>query len=290
MRWGWLLMVLTACDTLFGIEPRPPVPIDAPPDTIGSGAWSEPVPVEGLFLTGTEDDVTFTADLLQAFFNLEETHIAVATRDSVDAAWGPPVILEELGSPLRETTPRVTTDGLVMVFASNRNGNYDMYLSTRTSTTSGWEPPDAMVDLNSSAIDQAATVDAEKLHLAFASSRVGPAGGGQSDIYVTRRASTFTGWDSPIAATAINSPGFESSMFMSADALTLYFQSNRAGDDDLYRTVRASPLASFESPTPMTEFNTVGGIEGDPWISPDGHHFFFVRKVAGISTLYHATR
>lgn len=57
----------------------------------------------------------------------------MATRDSIDLPFGPPVNLTELNSASSEGGPSISRDGLLMYFSSNREGPSYMYEAARQS-------------------------------------------------------------------------------------------------------------------------------------------------------------
>jgi hypothetical protein len=58
-----------------------------------------------------------------------------------DGTYGPGVAVAALNTSFEDQQPNVSRDGLTIVFASNRGGNMDVYMSTRSSLTSEWSPP-----------------------------------------------------------------------------------------------------------------------------------------------------
>lgn len=79
-------------------------------------------------------------------------------------------------------------------------------------------------------------------------------------------------WGTPQPLTALNSGSDDSDPELRGDGLELVFHSNRSGGVggyDLYRSVRASPSASFVAPTLLSTINTTGDELG-PSLSADG--------------------
>lgn len=58
-----------------------------------------------------------------------------------DGTYGPGAPITELNTTFDDQQPNVSRDGLIIVFASTRGGNMDIYMSTRTSLTSAWSAP-----------------------------------------------------------------------------------------------------------------------------------------------------
>ncbi len=58
-----------------------------------------------------------------------------------DGTYGPGVAVAALNTSFEDQQPNVSRDGLTIVFASNRDGNMDIYMATRSSLTSEWSTP-----------------------------------------------------------------------------------------------------------------------------------------------------
>jgi len=111
-----------------------------------------------------------------------------------DGAFGPGVFVRELNSPFRNTRPAIRSDGLEMIFTSNRPGGIgpagkltlNLWVSTRASTFDRWSTP---VNLgrfvNSGFGDRGPALSFDGKTLYFASAR--PGGLGKSDLWVATR-------------------------------------------------------------------------------------------------------
>ena len=106
------------------------------------------------------------------------------------------------------------------------------------------------------------------------------AGGyGWWDLWVARRASTDEDWGPPEnLGSALNTPEAELAACISADGLTLYFNSTRSGGyggADIYMTTRATKNDPWGPPVNMgPKVNSSTG-DGGPWISTDGLELYF---------------
>lgn len=58
-----------------------------------------------------------------------------------NGTYGPGVAIAALNTAFEEQQPNVSRDGLSIVFASNRDGNMDIFMSTRSSLTAAWSTP-----------------------------------------------------------------------------------------------------------------------------------------------------
>lgn len=58
-----------------------------------------------------------------------------------DGSYGPGVPIAALNTTFADQQPNVSRDGLTIVFASDRDGNMDIFMSTRAKTTDAWPTP-----------------------------------------------------------------------------------------------------------------------------------------------------
>jgi WD40-like Beta Propeller Repeat len=258
--------------------------IDATPDALVLGAWGTPVM---RISTGSPDDPTMTDDLLELYFN-SNSDIWRATRATPTAAFDTPAQVPSLSSGANETTPEITGDGLTIFIASSRTGtagNDDIWVATRANTaTSTWGTPARIPELSTASGEAASAPTDDLLAIVIISTRAG--GLGNADIYLSTRATTSVAWGTPTNVMApVNTSGDDYSPMLSQDRLSLYFDSARSGNSDLFVATRATTSDSFGTPVPLTELNT-SGAETDPWVSADQRHIFFVRDGA----LYEASR
>ncbi len=99
-------------------------------------------------------------------------------RASIDEAFGTPTALTEVNSASDDFDPYLSPNGLALAFASNRQGDYDIYLARRTSTDVPFEGP-VRLDLNSAGIEESAPhLSPDLAYLMYSSDR-----GNSSEIY-----------------------------------------------------------------------------------------------------------
>ena len=109
-------------------------------------SWSPATSLESIPGSSTEVNTAFldgcpflSRDGLQLYIasnrpgGLGNLDIWVAERSTPDDGFGTPV---NLGAPIntqfQEQTPTITDDGTILLFSSNRTGNFDLYMATRT--------------------------------------------------------------------------------------------------------------------------------------------------------------
>ena len=237
--------------------------LDAPPAR-ADFTFGTPVNIQSTFpsLDPTPDEFIdcFSADGLEVYF--ESAHkggqggsdLWVYKRASVEDDWGPP---EDLGPIVNSASTdwgaSITVDGLELYFSSNRPEGYgstDIYVTRRATRTSPWGPPTNLGSKeNGSFRDQWPSVSPDGLELYVSSNR--PGGLGESDLYVSTRATTQDPWGDPVnLGPAVNSPSSEIISRLSPDGLLLFFESPRPGGfgpwGDGYVARRASRSAPWQ--------------------------------------------
>jgi hypothetical protein len=277
--------------------PRADAPIDAVRVDAGPlGAWGAPVPVGDLEDPGSDDDPTLTADLLEIYWNSDRPggtgggDIWRATRTSTIATWTDIAAVTELNTPSLESTPKLTVDGLTIYFNSDRNanGDYDIYVATRPSRTSPWEGVTRIAELSSPSSDYGAGPGATNTRIVFNSSRSGTAGG--EDLYQSNRNNTNMPWGTPARISALSTPANEYQPHLVDGDRTVYFQSDRAGSDDIYLAVRPTTGMPFMPPMVVTEVSDPVASDADPWVSPDERTMFFASTRGGNMAIWQASR
>jgi hypothetical protein len=257
--------------------------IDAPAPL---GPWGTPTPIE--ITPVNDDDPSATGDLLELYFD-RAGNIYVTTRASLTSPWTDPVMVAEVSSASTETTPEVSYDGLTLYFASNRAptlGTYDIWVSTRATRSAAWGTPVRVDELSSTAAE-GASAQTHALTIVLDTNR---AGMGNLDIYAAERTSPIAPWGAPVPLQGINTDDFnEGNPMMTEDRLTLYFDSNRTGNIDIFVATRPNPTAPFSLPQRLDELSTAG-MDGDPWISPDGRTLLFASNRDGTTRLWQVTR
>ncbi len=136
------------------------------------------------------------------------------------------------------------------------------------------EPTNLGPPINSTARDYGANPSADGLSLYFCSDR--PGGHGTCDLWVAARPTTSDPWQPPAnLGSVVNSSAWDSAPSISADGLSLYFESNRSGVWDIWVATRVAKDADWGSPTNLgPTFNSQTPDLG-PCISADGLSLFF---------------
>lgn len=162
------------------------------------------------------------------------------TRQRKDGTWKSP---RHLGCVADGSGPNFTggefgpslvrIDGVTYLYFSSTGttGQHDIYRSIRGSDGT-FGTPQAVTELNSTAVDQMPNVSADGSEIVFASSR-----GGNMDIYTATFNSSTGLWSTPVPVTAVNTLEPESRPSLSGDGKRLYF--GRGVIADIYVSTRA---------------------------------------------------
>jgi beta-lactamase regulating signal transducer with metallopeptidase domain len=229
-----------------------------------------------------------SADGLSLYFNSDRPggygyyDLYVAARENADEEWGPPANLGPMvNSPSLEVTPCISADGLELYFTSNRTGGYglsDLWVTRRATLSDVWGPPVNLgPTVNSSSPDYYPNVSSDGLSLYFASTR--PGGYGSTDLWVATRATRSSLWGLAVnLGLSVNSSSSESQPSISADGLSLFFASDRAGglgSDDIWVTTRASVSDPWGLPVNLGPPVNTAADDFCPNISGDGSTLYF---------------
>lgn len=300
--WG-LLAALTACEAHINAgppaEPAPDAaqagtsPIDAPvvvspaPDAFQLPPWSLAVKVAPAATAAIEDDDTLSVDTLELIFAVDpgtgtgKDLYSVARASTSDDWKAVPTKLAFDSSTASDESPRLTLDGKTLFFASGRasnNGTLDIFQVDRpvAGSATTWGTPHALSGVNTTTLT-------EKWYM-----RCHPAGATVEHFVVVQNNASGVGdlfegdvGSAPIAIDALNSTANDTSAFITDDCLTIYFASTRTTPMRLFTSQRVAVDAPWDPPVAMHDFDSIGGNQEDPWISPDGRTFAFASDAAG---------
>jgi hypothetical protein len=188
----------------------------------------------------------------------------------------------------------VSGDGLEILFSSARvggTGNRDLWISRRLSMMAPGGAPAALGEVNSVNDEQNPSLSGDGLVVFFSSDREGTKG--REDIYTAFRAGRLARFSNPVRMAELSSGNKDGAPFVTADSLTIYFTSNRAGGRggiDLWSARRSSRVQPFSPPAPLANVNSAFH-DDDPAISADGRELYFSSNRDGKNfRIYHATR
>jgi hypothetical protein len=289
---------------------RPPPPSDVAPETLAedggpaictSGAFTAPslVEIEGLDpdLYGprlSADGSTLWLSQTKGTPFKDEDIWTVQRAAAGGAHFDRPARVDVLASAAFDGGPFQSADGLEILFSSARvggAGSRDLWISRRLSTMAAWGIPTALSDVNSSNDEQNPALSGDGLVLFFSSDREGTKG--REDIYTAFRTGRGARFSNPVRMAELSSGNKDGAPFVTADSLTIYFTSNRAGGRggiDLWSATRSSRVLPFSPPAPLANVNS-SFHDDDPAISADGRELYFSSNRDGKDfRIYRATR
>jgi len=211
---------------------------------------------------------------------------------------GPPI-----NSSYDEFGVCISANGLEFYFSSSRPGGYggiDLWVMKRPTIEDNWGDPE---NLGSPANTQYSywepSISSDGLSLYFSDGHMTPDGsgpsygnhlpgglGGQSDIWMITRETIHDTWGAPVnIGLAVNRLNAVHPS-ISADGLSLYFQSHRGIQCDIMVATRESTSDSFGNPVILKNVNNNNMNGWMPDISADGRVLFY----NGIQRLWMSTR
>lgn len=278
--------VITGCDN--GGDPKENSPPQSACGIPTATAFSSPTILTAVNSAGNDTGPEVTNGQLSLYLHSDRVggygsfDIYVSDRASQTDDWGTPVNLgTNINTTFDDRAATVSSDGLTLIFASNRGGDFDLYISTRSSVNDGWGPASNMGNtINSADMDVGPSLSEDGLTLLFSSTR--PGGLGLSDLYMSTRASAADAWSAPVNFGATVNTGFlEVAPDISCDGLRMYFQ----GGSDLVYTERPSLTAPWSTPTIIPSPVTTSDIESTPSISADETTLYFSSNRPGSDSL-----
>ncbi len=203
--------------------------------------------------------------------------------------FGNPVNLgPTVNSPYNEGSPDISSDGLSLYFDSMRPdglGDWDIWVTRAKTPHCDWCSPEMVPPpVNSRYGESGPCISVDGLWLYFASDR--PGGSGNFDIWVSTRKTTEDPWGEPVnLGPNINSWAYDNHPSISADGLSLYFDSRRPnpsgslGNNDLYVTTRATKSDDWSIPVNLGPKINTSNIEYSPNILSDDMTMFFDSRI-----------
>jgi serine/threonine protein kinase/Tol biopolymer transport system component len=200
----------------------------------------------------------------------------VATRNSANDGWTTPINLgPTVNGSGHDFFPSLSDDELSLYFFSEREGGYgkgDIWVSTRKFIDDKWSRPVVVgAPINGPYLDTAPHISSDGLEFFFTSAR-----SGNIDLWVATRKNITDDWSDPInLGSTVNSLKIDSCPFLSPDGRYLFFNSTRAGQQDIYWTWRAAKKDDWNVAVSLgPKVNSEYG-ETCACISPDFAYLYF---------------
>ena len=229
-------------------------------DALNTPQNNEVVGVQGdnLLVRGTYEPGSFRDEALS------RVSLTAATSGAAKGVHPVPVAINNLYSASPATGFFVSADEKLLLLSLERGdseGGNDLYLSRRRADGSYGDPLSLGPVLNSPGFDFAPWLAPDGKTLYFAS--YGHMGYGSADLFVsTRLNDSWTRWSEPRnLGPALNGPGFNAYLSLSADGKTAYFSSSATanGTKDIWYTGRAVPADPLPKAAEVAEVSEGNG-------------------------------
>jgi Tol biopolymer transport system component len=224
------------------------------------------------FISADELTIYFSSDRVDQ--GLEDVY--AATRSSLSAPFGTPVVRADISSPSgHDSRFTMTGNGMIGIVSSDRpltEGGSDLWIATRTDVNGlfGTFTRNNLANVNGIGSELDPEISADGLHLYLAR-------GGPQRIVVATRASTSGSFNTPQDVNGVNGDLGDADPTLSADERVIVWASRRsggAGGDDLYYASRAGNSGAFQNAKLVPGVNT-SFDDGDPALSADGCRLYF---------------
>jgi WD40-like Beta Propeller Repeat len=185
-------------------------------------------------------DPTVTADDLMLVFSVYTSgayKLMWSSRATTSDAFAGASPATSLNTSHDDHQPFLSSDGSLVYFSSDRSGQSEIY-EARASEPGVFGAPTVISELSIAGYTaERPVVSADGLTIFLSSNR--PGGKGKDDIWVASRASTASGFSSPVALAQLNSSATEVPDWISPDGCRLYLDSDRSGGGHIYLSARS---------------------------------------------------
>jgi Tol biopolymer transport system component len=239
---------------------------------------------------------TLTGDLLEVYFTTNRTggvgnnDTWFARRASVNEPFGAPELVPVVNSTSEESSPAIAFDGLTLWFGSKRSGGQggmDIWVSTRTGQSSSWSEPTTVTELNTPGYELPRPPGNHGLQMAVSSY----VSGENYHLNFSTRATVDSPWGTPKPVAELADAGMiRVDGFLTDDGTMLLFNNEQTDNvhSEILRTWRLSSDDAFAPPVSVGDGINSPTLNRDPWLSPDGNHFFFSSNRSGSFMVYQA--
>ncbi|MEY2931138.1 MAG: hypothetical protein RL033_1887 [Pseudomonadota bacterium] len=200
-------------------------------------------PLPNLNGTSLEGSPFLTRDGLTLFFFSDRTggsgsrDLWLARRASTSEEFANPAPVPGVNSSDMDLLPRLSPDGLTLLFESTRagaSGSSDIWEAVRSSASGAFGAPRPRSDLNTAAREEGFTLSADQRTIILSSSR----GTGDLNLFVGTRSAAGANFGALQPIAELNSAEDDLDPFLSADGREIYFVSTRDGDYRIYHAQR----------------------------------------------------
>ena len=200
-----------------------------------------------------------------------------------------------VNSPVFDGSPTVSADETELIFTSGRNGQQELFVSTRPSKQDAWSEPVNLGPLVNDSIsdDFSPRLSNDGKALYFGSFDRG-GGFGAGDMYVATRASKQHAWGRATnLGPRLNTEEFEAFPTPTADGNMLYFNRSTtfdSQDSDIYVTSRTGPDDEWSEPERAPSGINTERAEFSPSLTSDGNTMYFASERSGHIEIWVSTR
>jgi hypothetical protein len=173
-------------------------------------------------INGPDCDATpaLSGDQLSLLYgqSVAEFQLLESTRATTSDAWPAGQVITAVSSPAADIGPVMTADGLRLAFYSLRNGNMDLWESTRATRQSAWATPVEISELSTLNDEDSPHLSPDGLTIWFVSNA-----GTSFDIYTATRPALNMPFGSPSRLDELASSFDEDDPWVSSDGHRIYF-------------------------------------------------------------------
>jgi hypothetical protein len=208
---------------------------------------------------------------------IDATIDASPTRCDPKQPFGPERAITELNSDADDDAAWLTSDELTIYFSSRRSrgsgdaaGDYDIYMSTRTSLTTPWKDPELVPGVNTDGMDRHPTLSPDGLTLYAERLNPAPAPGYQDyDLLVATRNTTSEPFGPLVNEPTLNDRDtLDASPYVMADR-TLLFDSDGGPADRRRDLYQATWNGTEYAEVAMLGASSSTGNTGNPMMTAD---------------------
>jgi Tol biopolymer transport system component len=250
----------------------------------GTVAFAMPQALPNQSMAGDEHDPWISSDGFTLYYALgtpgasSGADIYIASRAASSLPFGGGSLIDALSTSGDDFRPSLTADQQLLVLSNDQHGQFDVFLSVRTSMSFGKPDTRHLDAVNTAATDHYDPfLSSDGLRLYLAPS---PRGGAQHIAMATRadRDSDF-GAAEPVRVINDAQSG-DADPALSLDERVIVFTSSRptgmasTGGTNLWYATRQDPTQDFGLPEPIPMVNS-DRDDGDPMLSADGCELYF---------------
>ncbi len=250
--------------------------------------WTAPVPVSELNTQYDEGSPFLTYDGSTLYFSRQGVpgpypgRLYSATRTSTQAPFSGEQELTGLNAAGKIVNYSWVSPDNRRLYYYEAQSTWVIKRSERMSSDDPWLAGVGVAELNALGGVANPSLTPDELTIVFTGTDV--AGGlGGYDIWMGFRSDTSSPFGDFRNLSEINSTAWDFHPRLSADALTLFFASERNGSPQLFRAIRSSADGLFGTPEHLDFFDSLGTWLEYPAISADGQSLYFTRAGAGSS-------